>query len=57
MNKLHDMVVDLIEAYRQKTGEPPKEMLTLYDYLHAKHKETATQIKVKQGMYTLQDDD
>ena len=56
MSKLHDMVQELIEAYRQKTGDPPKEMITLYEYLHEKHKETATQVKVKQGMYALQDD-
>ena len=55
MEKLHEAVQDLIEEHREKHGEPPKEMLVLYDYLHEKHKETATQIKVKQGMYKMQD--
>ena len=57
MNKLHEAVQDLIEAHRKKKGEPPKEMLVLYDYLHQKHKATATEIKVKQGMYKMLDED
>jgi rubrerythrin len=51
MEKLHNMVVKLMTDYRNKMGEPPKEMQTLYDYLHEKHISKATQIKVKQGMY------
>ena len=51
MEKLHKEVVDIIEDYRKKHGEPPKEMMTLYDYLHEKHVATATQIRIKQGMY------
>lgn len=55
MEKLHGAVQDLIEEQRVKHGEPPKEMMFLYEYLHEKHLETATQIKVKQGMYKMQD--
>lgn len=51
MEKLHAEVVRLITEYRNEHGEPPKEMLTLYDYLHNKHIGTATEIRVKQGMY------
>ena len=51
MEKLHKEVVMLIEDYRQKHGEPPKDMMTLYDYLHEKHIAKATRIKVTQGMY------
>lgn len=51
MEKLHNEVVELIEAYRREHGEPPKEMMVLYEYLHEMHIKTATQIKVKQGMY------
>lgn len=51
MEKLHKEVVDLIEDYRKENGEPPKDMMTLYDYLHEKHIATATRIKIKQGMY------
>ena len=54
MEKLHATVQTLIKKYREEHGEPPKEMLVLYDYLHEKHMNTATQIKVKQGMYMMQ---
>ena len=51
MDKLHDEVAKLITAYREENGEPPKDMMTLYDYLHEKHIKRATEIRVKQGMY------
>ena len=51
MDKLHKEVVNLIEEYRKEHGDPPKEMMVLYEYLHEKHIGTATQIRVKQGMY------
>ena len=51
MEKLHKEVTELIEEYRKEHGEPPKEMMVLWDYLHEKHIGTATQIKVKQGIY------
>ena len=51
MDKLHQEVVELIEEYRKEHGDPPKEMMTLYDYLHEKHIGKAMRIKVKQGMF------
>ena len=51
VDKLHAAVTALISEYRQETGEPPKDMLTLYNYLHEKHVAEAMSIKVKQGMY------
>ena len=51
MDKLHDEVVELINEYRKENGDPPKEMMILYEYLHEMHIKTATQIKVKQGMF------
>lgn len=51
MEKLHNEVVELIEQYRRDHGEPPKDMMVLYEYLHEMHIKNATQIKVKQGMY------
>ena len=51
MDKLHEEVSELIEEYRKQKGEPPKEMMVLYEYLHEKHIGTATQIRIKQGMY------
>ena len=51
VDKLHEEVTELIEEHRKEHGEPPKEMMVLYEYLHEKHIGTATQIKIKQGMY------
>ena len=51
VDKLHQEVTELIEEYRKEHGDPPKEMMVLYEYLHEKHIGTATQIKIKQGMY------
>ena len=49
--KLHEEVKELIEEYRKEHGEPPKEMMALYDFLHEKHIANAMQIRVKQGIY------
>lgn len=51
VDKLHNDVARVIDEYRREHGEPPKEMMVLYDFLHEKHIGTAMQIKVKQGMY------
>lgn len=51
VDKLHQEVTELIDEYRKEHGEPPKDMMVLYEYLHEKHIGHATEIKVKQGMY------
>lgn len=51
MEKLHEEVTELIEEYKKEHGEPPKDMMVLYDYLHGKHIGKATEIRVKQGMF------
>ena len=51
MEQLHNEVSELIEDYRKEHGEPPKDMMVLYDYLHEKHIAMATQIRIKQAMY------
>lgn len=51
VDKLHEEVTRLIDEYRREHGEPPKDMMVLYDFLHEKNIGTAMQIKVKQGMY------
>ena len=53
VEKLHNEVTELIEEYRKEHGEPPKDMMVLWDYLHEKHIANSTQIKVKQGIYKM----
>lgn len=51
VDRLHKMVVAIIEEYRLKNGEPPKEMLAVYNYLHDKEIEKSKTIKNMQSMY------
>lgn len=43
---LHRKTVDYINTYKEKHGEPPKEMLAIYNYLHNRHVSKATEIIV-----------
>ena len=45
MNMLHGMVVTLIDEYRVKEGEPPADMLAVYNYLHKKNVDKVTELK------------
>ena len=51
MKMLHDQVVRIIEVYRRDHGEPPPEMLAVYNYLHEKHTEDASAVKAKHLLY------
>lgn len=51
MEKLHKMVVSIIEDYRKEKGEPPADMLTLYNYLHEQDIDEAAEVKMLISMY------
>ena len=51
MNRLHNVVVDVIEKYRKTNGEPPASMMAVYDYLHKQQIDKATEVKSMQDMY------
>ena len=51
MALLHNEVVDIIDDYRKKQGEPPAEMLAVYEYLHKKQIEKSAKVKAMQAQY------
>lgn len=51
MNLLHNEVTEIIKRYRETKGDPPADMLAVYEYLHKKQIEKAADVKVMQNMY------
>ena len=51
MNLLHNEVAAIIKKYRETNGEPPADMLAVYEYLHKEQIEKAVEVKTLQNMY------
>ena len=48
---LHAKATDIIRHYRETEGEPPVEMMAVYEYLHKGQIEKALEVKTLQTMY------
>lgn len=48
---LHAEVVKLIEAHRRTHGEPPANMMAVYEYVHKRHIEKLAEARRYQEMY------
>ena len=51
MNNLHDAVTGVIAEYRKTKGDPPVDMMAIYDYLHKQQIDKAAEVKTLQSMY------
>lgn len=51
MNLLHNEITVIIRKYRENNGEPPADMLAVYEYLHNEQIEKALEVKTLQAMY------
>lgn len=51
MQILHNVVTQIIAAYRKEKGEPPADMLVIYNYVHNKLIEEEKEVKILQAMY------
>lgn len=51
MSMLHRNVIRLIAEFRREKGEPPADMMAIYEYLHKCAIRNAETVGVLQGMY------
>ena len=51
MQMIHNEVAGIIKRFREQNGEPPAEMMAVYNYLHEEQIEKATEVKALQSMY------
>lgn len=50
-NILHSEVIKIIDRYRTEQGEPPADMMAIYEYVHDRQIEWAADIKRLQDLY------
>ena len=51
MEALHRAAVRLIEKYRREKGEPPADMMAVYEYLHKRAVRKAEEVGILQAMF------
>lgn len=51
MAMLHKEAVSVIEKYRREKGQPPEDMMAVYEYLHKRQMCEAEKVGIVQGMY------
>lgn len=48
---LHTEVISIIDNHRKTKGEPPAAMLAVWEYVHERHIEKASKVKMIQNEY------
>lgn len=51
MERLHKAAEKVIEEHRRTKGEPPSEMIAVYNFLHERQIALAKEVRIMQGMY------
>lgn len=51
MERLHKAAEKTVEEHRRTKGDPPAEMLAVYNYLHQRHITATKEVKIMQGMF------
>ena len=53
VSDIHAIVLEEIDAYRREHGEPPVDMLAIYNYIHEKHVNKVADVRVMLNTYKL----